>query len=199
VKGTRTPWGTSDGSTKYARGVIFYNTPGHGGFHLSATRNAQVHPALRKAGGWYEEDCEYHVVVFTFPDLFPGKRESSIASLKQYNPDGYTAATGQAVSLEESYVLRARVEREANKDRYVTVAAWGDWQPGVPKGHVGVFAVRGGRLENGAYASTDSAYFILPEDAERNVIDETLYAKVEDFTKCGATSKNVFALTGLAG
>ncbi|MBN9489808.1 MAG: hypothetical protein J0H44_21430 [Alphaproteobacteria bacterium] len=49
-----TPWGSSQGATLYAEGVICHSTAGHSGFHLSASRNAQVHPMLRSEGGWYE-------------------------------------------------------------------------------------------------------------------------------------------------
>ena len=34
-----TPWGTSQGATVYADGVVFHSTAGHGGFHLSPERN----------------------------------------------------------------------------------------------------------------------------------------------------------------
>ncbi len=43
-----TPWGTSQGATIYAEGVICHSTAGHGGFHLSAERNREVHPILRE-------------------------------------------------------------------------------------------------------------------------------------------------------
>lgn len=49
-----TPWGTSQGATRYADGVECHSTAGHGGFKLSAQRNAQVHPLLQMKGGWYE-------------------------------------------------------------------------------------------------------------------------------------------------
>ena len=65
-----TPWGTSQGATVYAEGVICHTTAGHGGFHLSPERNAQIHPALRAADGFYEEDCCWAAVAQAFPTLF---------------------------------------------------------------------------------------------------------------------------------
>lgn len=161
---TTTPWGKAQSSTKYARGVILYSTAGHGGFHLSKTMNEKVHPALREASGWYEEDCKYHVVVFTFPDLFPGKLDGAKKSLKEWYPDKYEAATGEKVTAEESHVIRERAFRAATKDKYVTVAAFGDWHKAVPKGFVGVMTVRGGRAESGHYASADEKHFIVSEE-----------------------------------
>ncbi|OYY81114.1 MAG: hypothetical protein B7Y61_14420 [Rhizobiales bacterium 35-66-30] len=42
-----TPWGPSQAATLYAEDVVFHSTAGHGGIHLSATRNRMVHPMLR--------------------------------------------------------------------------------------------------------------------------------------------------------
>ncbi len=72
----QTPWGKADSQQVYADGITFYGTPSHGGFKLSRERNAQVHPALRQRGGWYEEDCEYHIVVYTFPEVFAAEHGS---------------------------------------------------------------------------------------------------------------------------
>lgn len=66
----RTPWGQSDGQRTYAPGIVFYETPSHGGFKLDEERNAKVPDKYRRKNGWYEEDWEYLKVVTTFPDLF---------------------------------------------------------------------------------------------------------------------------------
>ncbi len=71
-----TPWGPSQGATFFAEDVVFHSTAGHGGFHLSAARNAKVHPKLRVAGCWYEEDEAWAIVAISFPHLFlraPGR------------------------------------------------------------------------------------------------------------------------------
>lgn len=73
-----TPWGQSDDSTQYARGIVFYSTPSHGGFHLSAGRLAKMPEHLRSLSGypdgWYEEDCDWAAVAYMFADELAGKR-----------------------------------------------------------------------------------------------------------------------------
>lgn len=65
-----TPWGKSQYSKQYVRGIVFYGTPGHGGFRVSKTKQAKMPEALRldngKNCGWYEEDCDYALVVMAF-------------------------------------------------------------------------------------------------------------------------------------
>ena len=34
-----TPWGKADSKEVVTRGIIFYGTPGHGGFHVSKKLN----------------------------------------------------------------------------------------------------------------------------------------------------------------
>jgi hypothetical protein len=177
---TSTPWGTADQSKKIARGIVFYSTPSHGGYHLSKTLNAQVHPALRREKGWYEEDCEYAIVHFTFPSFFQNPLSDAIHLLKNYWPDAYAAVTGETVKPEESSVLRERIVREKTRDLYVGVACYGDWHERVPAGMVGVCAVRGGRNERGAYASNDQKFFLVPAD-EYRIVDGVF---VVDEAKC---------------
>lgn len=175
---TSTPWGTSDYSKKIARGVVFYGTPSHGGYHLSPTMNAKVPGALRNPKGWYEEDCDWAIVAYVFPELFPdvgaGKAE---AMVKDQNPEAYTAATGKTVSLDESRVLRTKAAKEAAEDRFVSVAAFGDWHDKVPAGMVGVATLR---VRDGA-----ERYFLVPSDEYRGhdgligfVVDESRHQAV---------------------
>ena len=49
-----TPWGASQLASIYAEGIVAHMTVGHGGFRLSAERNARVIPPLRIDSGWYE-------------------------------------------------------------------------------------------------------------------------------------------------
>ena len=74
---THTPWGTADSHEHIAEGIDFYGTPSHGGFKLSAERNAKVQEILRQRSfgqqgmkGWYEEDCDACIVMATFPEYF---------------------------------------------------------------------------------------------------------------------------------
>ena len=83
---------------------------------------------------------------------------------------------------------REEIEAEfyaANKGRYMVTTAWGDWQQGVPKGMVGVFACIDG---HNAPALTVGKYYLVPkaEYDQREysfVIDTTRHIEVEDFTK----------------
>lgn len=169
-----------------ARGVMKYSTPGHGGYHLSKTRNVQVDVAWRDAGGWYEEDCKYAIVVFTFPELYTAAQlRDARASLKTWFPDAFTKVTGETVTPEESHVLRERIAREAASDRYIAVSAFGAWHHKVPADMVAVYAIRGGRLESGHYASVDRGWFLVTS-AEYDtrgpigfVVDESKHARIE--------------------
>lgn len=163
--GTRTPWGTAQSSTVKAPGIVSYSTAGHGGIKLDREHNAGVHPAWRKAGGWYEEDLDWAIVAFTYPEAFEDvEREHVVATLRDWMPDEYTVATGEALTAENSRKLRHRAARIAYANAYIAVAAYGAWHKLVPTGFVGVTAVRGGRLENGRYASTDEKCFLVPAD-----------------------------------
>jgi len=74
-----TPWGKATHTTEYDEGIVFYSTPGHGGFYLSEERNREVDPRYREFAAkwskgwgdqWYEEDCAALAVVITFPEYF---------------------------------------------------------------------------------------------------------------------------------
>lgn len=93
-----TPWGSSQISTFYAEGVIKHSTAGHGGFHLSSDRNNQVDPTVRRAGGWYEEDCEWAIVAATFPALFTAyERRCADETICNSWPDFRKKAYGRAL------------------------------------------------------------------------------------------------------
>ena len=173
MSGTHTPWGAADQARKLAPGIMQYQTPSHGGIHLSPSRQAKMPPALQRSGGWYEEDCEWALAAFVFPDAFdPDVAAQADQTVRDWYPDDYTAATGVTLTAATSQTLREREAHVQYHDQYVTVAAWGDWHRNVPAGMVGVCAVRGGRNEAGRYASTDEKYFLVPSaeyDAPRAV------------------------------
>ena len=85
-----TPWGISDSSERIAPGIMRYDTPSHGGFHLSAKRQAEMPEALRVEGGWYEEDCDWALVILGFPQFF-SKEDSEAAkeSARTWNTEAY--------------------------------------------------------------------------------------------------------------
>ena len=72
----QTPWGPSQSTERIADGVFWYSTASHGGFFLSQERRRAMPEPYRSAkpfagAGWYEEDCDWAVVVCAFPVLFP--------------------------------------------------------------------------------------------------------------------------------
>lgn len=160
------PWGAVQGATELGAGVWSVHTAGHGGIKLSPARNAKVHEALRAAGGWYEEDCDWAVVAYTFPDLFkPEHVVMALESLRHWQPHGYMAASGEVLTPATSRRLAEEAFTAANAQNWVTVAAWGSWAAWVPDGKVGVVATIGGSREHtdepraDQYALVDAAAY----------------------------------------
>lgn len=85
-----TPWGLSDHATRYAEGIVCHSTPSHGGFRLDPDRNALVHPQLRSADGFYEEDCCWAAVAQAFPDLFTDfEKRCAEETIQHWYPDAW--------------------------------------------------------------------------------------------------------------
>jgi hypothetical protein len=175
-----TPWGKADYEKVYAEGIVFYGTPSHGGFKLDRERNAKVHPALRERGGFYEEDCAWAKVAFTFPNVFSEKdREAAIRTLKECYPDEYETVAGVILAPGESHVKDERLflERHAN-DWIVISAIRSDQHPGM----VECIATIGGRREQWGKSDSAERRYLVP-DAEYGrrgkfgfVIDPTRHA-----------------------
>ena len=119
-----TPWGPSQGATVYADGVTFHSTAGHGGFHLSAKRNARVHPMLRASDAFYEEDECWAIVAITFPDLFTAfERRAAERSLKDSFPDAWETIFGTILGPGESRTRDQRAFEAKHVDDWVVVSA----------------------------------------------------------------------------
>jgi hypothetical protein len=100
-----TPWGRSDSSTRVARGIVFYDTPSHGGYHVAPTVNATMPDHLRLADGWYEEDCDWSRVVTAFPETFTAKdREAAEHTLRNWCPAAWEVHYGRALVAGESFM-----------------------------------------------------------------------------------------------
>jgi hypothetical protein len=90
-----TPWGESQDRTVVADGIVFHSTAGHGGFHLSAERLAEMHPALRKRNtrfcpaNWFEEDCEAALVALAFPQFMEANLDLAAKMVREIYPDQY--------------------------------------------------------------------------------------------------------------
>ncbi|MDD4616022.1 MAG: hypothetical protein PHW76_02750 [Alphaproteobacteria bacterium] len=147
VKAIHTPWGLADHEKTYADGIVFYGTPSHGGLKLDAERNAKVHPALREQDGWYEEDCAWAKVAFTFPEAFPEtEREVVVQTLKNWFPDEYEAVTGTVLALGESRIKDERYFLREHADDWIVISAINsDRHPGM----VECVATKGGDCNGG--------------------------------------------------
>ncbi len=177
--GSRSPWGKIQTVQRHGKGIATVTTSRHGGIKLSPENNRKVHPAWRRAGGWYEEDQEYAIVVLTFPDAIPGLVEWAHESAKNNYPSEYGAVYGCTVRPEESRALRLEMAREAARGKFQVTARWGSWADWVPEGFVGVFA----RVDGSAGPEgSPEGYFLMPESDNAQeintiwVIDPTRHA-----------------------
>jgi uncharacterized protein YdaT len=152
--GSRTPWGIADYVSHPAPGIVTVSTPGHGGVKLSPERNRAIPTALRRASGWYEEDCEANIVGLYHPEAFPWSltganpskdvREQSRQGVIEWFPDGYEAAFGATLPIGASGVKDQTTWYELHANDEVALSASGDWRDDVPEGMVAVTVTRGG-------------------------------------------------------
>ena len=150
-----TPWGPAQASSRYAEGIVFHSTAGHGGFHLDPARNARVHPAYRNRDGWYEEDSEWAKVAVTFPEHFlEDEHDEADATLRHAMPDAYERVNGVVLQSGESRAKDARQFLiDHATDWIVTSAIISGQRPGF----VECVAVRGG--DRGC---ADARRFLVP-------------------------------------
>ena len=170
-----TPWGPSQGALRYGEGVVFHSTSGHGGFHLTPDRNAQVHPLLRAAGGWYEEDAAWAAVATAWPDLFTGiERRQAGETLRHSWPDAWEAIHGRALRPGESRTRDSEAFARDHVGDWVVISAIFSDQH---RGFTEVIATRGGRRD----PQSEERRFLVPSGdykvrAFGFVIDEARHA-----------------------
>lgn len=174
----RTPWGPSQGATVYADGIVCHTTASHGGFRLSAARNAKVHSMLRTDGGWYEEDAAWAIVALTYPDLFTTyERKCADKTIRDNWPDAWETIFGRSLAPAESHKRDdAAFAREHAGDWIVTAALRSDHHPGMTE----VIATIGGTRGEPA----QERRFLVPSDEYTVgrfgfVIDEAQHAAYE--------------------
>lgn len=127
---TSTPWGTADYAYHHARGVIFYTTPGHGGYKVSLTKALQMPPALAKMGMnwggalWFEEDCQYAAVPLAFPELFSAEQvEQAKQSLLNWSHEAYEEFCGVVLTAEQSRSKAEALFKQENLGKLVVFSA----------------------------------------------------------------------------
>lgn len=92
-----TPWGKAQSAEDIAPGITAYTTASHGGYFLNRTANAKVAPPLKRStfnsqglDGWYEEDCDWAIVVYTFPQYFSQEKyKHALESLAAHHSAAY--------------------------------------------------------------------------------------------------------------
>lgn len=184
-----TPWGVSQGATRYADGVVSHSTASHGGFHLSPDRNAKVHWQLRAADGFYEEDCCWVAVALAFPNLFTDfEKTCAERTLRDTFPDAWESINGRQLKRGESREKdRASFFRDHARHWMVVSAISSQQQAGF----VEAIATLGGQRDR----DTTSRRYLIPSDEYRAgsagfgfVIDETRHAQCAGPSSFGTRS-----------
>lgn len=154
----RSPWGKVHIERVLFTGIVAVTTSTHGGVHLDKKLNELIPPAFRRDSGWYEQDCEWAIVAYYFPQSVKCKREHVIQVLKDEYPDAYMEVTGEVLTDKDSFTLRERAFRETTKDKFVAYSASGSWARNVPNGMVGVHARKLSTGEEGAFLVPEKEY-----------------------------------------
>jgi hypothetical protein len=108
VEKMETPWGCADHVTRVCPGVQCVSTPGHGGYAVLPTVVATWPAGLREyvpfAGpGWYEEDCDWAIVVLAMPQNFKPHQHAAAVQMIRWMTNG---------------------EREGQKSGYAPLHRW---------------------------------------------------------------------------
>ncbi|AUX79313.1 DUF7007 domain-containing protein [Sinorhizobium fredii] len=170
-----TPWGPSQGATIYVDGIVSHTTASHGGFELSAARNAAAHPLLRIDDGFYEEDAAWAIVALTFPQLFTRyERKIADRTVRDSWPEAWEAIHDRRLAPGASHEKDGReFQRQHAEDWIVIAALRSDHHAGMTE----VIATIGGARD----ARAEERRFLVRSDdymAGRFgfVIDETKHA-----------------------
>lgn len=138
-------WGAIQEAEEILPGIWSVSTASHGGLILSDERQEAMPEALTIVGGFYEEDVNWSHVVLAFDAEFRTNSKLAAAYLdlardcvRCWHPDAFTAFTGEAVTEEESYILKRRRAYQACIGELCVTAAWGSWADWVPEGKTGV-------------------------------------------------------------
>ncbi|MBP1884928.1 DUF7007 domain-containing protein [Sinorhizobium mexicanum] len=153
-----TPWGPSQDATVYADGIVSHTTAGHGGFKLSAARDAKVHPTLRGDGGWYEEDAAWAIIALTFPDVFTTyERKGADKTVRDNWPEAWEAIYGRSLEPGESHEKDRQAFGRVHAGDWIVIAALrSDHHPGMTE----VIATIGGSRKELA----EERRFLIPSD-----------------------------------
>lgn len=98
----KTPWGNVLSVERISDGIMFYSTASHGGYYLSPSQNSNVPMVLKESTflqqgllGWYEEDCDWAIVVFCFKNHFDQTRyDKAILTLQKFHTEAWSQLEG---------------------------------------------------------------------------------------------------------
>lgn len=167
LQGKRSPWGIIDYVQYIALGITHVATPGHGGFKLNRSMNAKMPKEYRREGGWYEEDCEWALVVLTFPIYFTDEQVAQAErSAKNYFPHEYMAVTGETLTPKDSYILEEEAFNRDNYNNWVVVSAVNSTKR---PGYVECMATLGGRGRRETYNNPRYFYVLSERYQARNL------------------------------
>lgn len=123
-----TPWGPAQHVTTRAPGIVSVSTAGHGGYWLCTARTKELLETLPGIdpflgpGQWYEEDCDWALVVVVWPALFTiEEQRNALRCLASRKRDRHVVDTFLATDRGQS-LLRAVAEFEASQH--------GKWEAG---------------------------------------------------------------------
>jgi hypothetical protein len=117
-----------------------------------------IHSAWRIMNGWYEEDIDWNIVAYHFPDLFTDKENIDVRkTLMNWKPYAYMEVTGKVLTEDDSMVLLRDGRKERHKNDYVVISA-----STYDENYVKVWATLGG--DRNADRKNCRQYLILRED-----------------------------------
>ncbi|MBY3327399.1 hypothetical protein HFO02_28145 [Rhizobium laguerreae] len=152
-----TPWGPSQGATVYAEGIVSHTTAGHGGFKLCNECNVKIHPMLRCAGGWYEEDAAWAAIALAYPNLFTGyERKCADRTIRDSWPDAWEAIFGHPLAPGESHEEDRRAFERGHAGDWIVISALRSEQ------HAGMTEVIA--TIGGVRATDEERRYLVPSD-----------------------------------
>lgn len=166
-----TPWGPSQGATLYAEDVVFHSTAGHGGIHLSATRNRMVHPMLRaEAAGTRKMKAGRSSPSPSRTCSPPSSGAAPERTIKDSWPEAWERIFGTILAPGESREKDRRAFEQRDAGAWIGISAI---TSNHEKGMIEVVATTGSRRSPG----TEERRFLIPSEEYRSgacgfVIDE---------------------------
>ncbi len=122
-----TPWGQSDFVEQIAPGIVSVSTASHGGYrvdltaqpmpaHLLNTFVARAAATSRSRVAWFEEDCDWSLVVTAFPQFFDAEhRKAAENTLRNWHPEAWEKHYGKTLAPGESHKRDEATARAAKR------------------------------------------------------------------------------------